>query len=186
MPQLPNFSSDEWAAWVQAIGSIAAIFGAAGVAIHQAKLQHRNALDLHGFEKQTSDADLAKTLFVLATNSSKVMSHIAEQLNDREAVHRAAEGRFHCDVGELHRIDNYIRGVRIHTIPFSLVTPTMLLGSTVRQFAEKVEMALKLYRYMDAQMFEDFFRTMSQMSDSVAATCRDIEAEADRLKVAAK
>lgn len=36
----------DWAAWVQAIGSIAAVFGAAGVAIWQAHKQHQNSLDL--------------------------------------------------------------------------------------------------------------------------------------------
>lgn len=42
----------DWAAWVQAVGSIAAIFGAAGVAKWQARKQHKSSLDLVRAEQQ--------------------------------------------------------------------------------------------------------------------------------------
>ena len=132
-------------------------------------------------EQRTARVDIAKTLSVLATNSSKAMRHIAGQLNDRESVHRAAEGLFHCDVGELRRIDTYLGGIPLHTVPHSLATLTMVLGSTVRQFKDKVEMTLRLYRQMDASMFDDFFRTVGEMNASIEATCRDIAAEVKRL-----
>ena len=160
---LSNLTSTEWAAWVQAVGSVAAIAAAAWIAIHVARLQHRNALDLHMTEKRTERVDIAKTLSVLATNSSKSMRHIASQLNDRESVHNAAEGLVPCDVGELCRIDSYLSDIPLHTVPHSMVTLTMILGSTVRQFKEKVEMALRLHRKMDADMFNDFFRSIGEM-----------------------
>ncbi len=179
---LSNLTSAEWAAWVQALGSIAAIFGAAWIAIHQAKVQHRNALELHKTEERSAKLDLGKTLSVLATNSAKAMNHIAGQLNDRESVYRAAEGLVHCDIGEIERINAYIEAVPLHTIPYPLVTPTMVLSSTVRQFKEKVGMALRLHRQMDGNMFEEFFRTLSEMNASIGATCKDIEAELKRLE----
>jgi hypothetical protein len=179
---LSNLTSAEWAAWAQVFGSVAAIFGAVWIAIHQTGLQHRNALELHKREQRSVKLDLGKTLSVLATNSAKAMKHIASQLNDRESVHKAAEGLVHCDFGEIERINAYIEAVPLHTIPYPLVTPTMVLGSTVRQFKEKVEMALKLYRQMDGNMFEDFFRTLSEMNASIGATCKDIETELTRLE----
>lgn len=42
----------DWAAWVQAVGSMAAILGAAWVAIWQAHKQHKNSLDLVRSERQ--------------------------------------------------------------------------------------------------------------------------------------
>lgn len=72
---LSNLSSAEWAAWVQALGSVAAIIAAAWIAIHQSKIQHRNALELHKTELRSAQIDIAKTLFVLAVNSSKAMSY---------------------------------------------------------------------------------------------------------------
>ena len=105
---LSNLTSAEWAAWVQAIGSIVAIIAAAWIAIHVVKRQHQNALELHKTEKRTEKVETAKTLFVLASNSSKAMKHIATQLSNRETVHNAAEGLISCDIGELSRINNYL------------------------------------------------------------------------------
>lgn len=58
----------------------------------------------------------------------------------------------------------------------------MVLGATVRQFKEKVEMALRLHREMNSDNFEDFFATLAAMKTSVEATCSDIEAEVKRLE----
>ena len=179
---LSSLTSAEWAAWVQALGSVAAIVAAAWIAIHQAKLQHRSALELHRTEQRTARVDIAKTLSVLATNSSKAMKHVSGQLNDRESVHLAAEGLIHCDLGELRRIDTYLNGIPLHSVPYSLVTLTMILGSTVHQFKDKVEMTLRLHREMDANMFEDFCRTISEMNASIEATCREIGAEIKSLE----
>lgn len=177
-----NLTSAEWAAWVQAIGSVVAIVAAAWIAVHQAKLQHKSALDLHKVEKRIEQTDITKTLSVLAVNSSKAMKHIASQLNDRESVHKAAEGLTHCDVGELARIDTYLSDIPLHTVPSPMVTLTMILGSTVRQFKEKVEMALTLHRKMDADMFDDFFKSLGEMNTSIEATCNDINTEVKRLE----
>jgi len=111
------------------------------------------------------------------------MKHIAAQLNDRDSVHKAAEGLEPCDVGEMVRIDTYLGGIPLHEVPHSMVTLTMILSSTVRQFKEKVEMALELHRKMDAKMFEDFFRTLNEMNASIEATCNDINAEIKRLEI---
>jgi len=110
------------------------------------------------------------------------MKHITSQLNDRESVHKAAEGLVPCGVGELVRIDTYLSDIPLHTVPHSMVTLTMILGSTVREFKEKIEMALKLHRKMDAEMFEDFFHTLNKMNISIKATCNDIDTEVKRLE----
>jgi len=179
---LSNLTSAEWAAWVQALGSTIAIGAAAWIAVHQAKLQHRNALNLHIIEQRTARVDIAKTLSVLAKNSAKAMRHIGGQLNDRDSVHKIAEGLIHCDISELRRIDKYLSEIPLHSVPYSLVTPTMVLGSTVRQFIEKVEMTLRLHRQMDASMFEDFFLTIGAMNSSIDATCRNVDIEVNNLK----
>ena len=179
---LSNLTSAEWAAWVQALGSIAAIGGAAWIAIHQAKLQQRNALELHATEQRSAKLDTARTISVLATNSAMAMKHIAGQLKDRGAVHQAAEKLVHVDIGEIARIDTYVARIPLQTQPHSIVTLIMVLGATVRQFKEKVEMALRLHRQMDGAMFEDFFKTLGELNASIMATCRDIDAEVKRLE----
>lgn len=171
---LSNLTSSEWASWVQAVGSVLAIIAAAWIARYQTRLQRESALELHRTERQTARAEAAETLLVLAENSAKAMAHVSGQLQDREAVHQAAEGLILCDIGEVRRLDGYLGAIPLHELPASLVTLTMILGSTVRQFKEKTEMALRLHKQMDATMFEDFFRTLARMNESVKATSKDI------------
>jgi Zn-dependent alcohol dehydrogenase len=173
---LPDLTSDEWAAWVQAIGSIAAIVAAAWIAIYQSKQSQRSALELHHAELRAARVDIAKTIYVLANNSLKAMKVIARQLHDRESVHKCAEGLEPCDIGEIGRIDTYIAGLPIHSLPHSLVTLTMILGSTVRQCKGKVEMVLRVHRQMDGEMFADFFDTISRTVDDIQAAVTKLEA----------
>jgi hypothetical protein len=176
---LSNLSSSEWASWVQAVGSILAIVAAALIARHQARLQHENGLKLLLAARTTVRTDVTGTLEVLARNSAKAMAHVSDQLLNRDAVHGAAEGSRPCDIGEVQRLDGYLSAIPLHELPGPLVTLTMILGSTVRQFKEKVEMALRLHRQMDAAMFDDFFQTLKSMNESVNATCKDISAQVD-------
>jgi len=176
---LSNMSSAEWAAWVQAVGSILAILGAVGVAVWQTNKQHGNALALLAAERQLEKRELARTLTILAKNCAKAASFFADALRDREAVYNIAEGLEPLDVGELTKLDTAISAIPLHELPSSLVTPTMLLGSTIRQFREKIEMVLRLHRQMDAAAFEDFFRTLQEMSESLSATSSEIGGEVE-------
>ncbi len=59
----------------------------------------------------------------------------------------------------------------------------MVLGATVRQFKEKVEMALRVHRQMDGSAFEDFFRTLGEMNLSIESTCSGITTEVKRIQL---
>jgi hypothetical protein len=171
---MSNLTSSEWASWVQAIGAIAAIFGAAAIARYQTERQYKNDLEVQRLEQEVQRAEVAKTLSALAENSSKAMAFLSSQLPDRESVHRAAEGLIPCAIGEIERLDTYIGAIPLHELPHSLVAKTLILGSTVRQFKEKVQMTLRLHRHMDGSQFDEFFGTVQQMNASAKATCKEI------------
>jgi hypothetical protein len=179
---LSNLTSAEWAAWVQALGSIAAIVAAAGIAIHQAKLQHQNALNVHFTERRTAQVEVAKTLFVLANNASEAMKYISGILDNRDSVYFVAEGRTSCDIGEIHRINSYLNGIPLISVPYSLVTNTMNLGATVRQFEYEVKMALERHKQMDANMFANFFKRLTEMNTAMETICNSFSVEAKRLE----
>lgn len=176
-----NLTSAEWAAWVQAVGSILAILGAVSIAVWQAGRQHRNALAVHATEQRSAKSELAKTLSALAENCSKAMVFLNRQMNSREAVYEAAEGHKHFDVGQLERLDGALASIPLQSLPSTLVTPTMILGATIRQYREKIEQVLRVHRTMDADNFADFFGTLDEMATSLAATCKDIANEAERV-----
>jgi len=177
---LSNLTSAEWAAWVQAIGSIAAIVGATWIAIWQSRRQHDNSLAVMRAEHRLSRTELARTLLALSVNCSRAMEHAAKQFPDRETVHRIADEEAHFDFNELRTIENAVIGVPLHSLPHRLVPLTMILSSTVRQFREKVESALRFHRQMDATAFQDFFAVLGQMQASLSLTCKDIQVEVER------
>lgn len=176
-----NLTSAEWAAWVQAVGSILAILGAAGTAVWLARKQHNNALALHVAGQRHARSEIAKTLSILAQNCSKAMVFLTGQVTDRESVHNAAEGCVHFDLGELARLDSAMAAIPLQTLPSTLVTPMMILSGTVRQFREKIEIVFRTHRTMDAAAFDDFFRVIGEMNESSKLTCAHIAKEVDRV-----
>ena len=175
-----GMTSSEWAAWVQAVGSIAAIFGATGIAIWQSRKQHQNSLDLLRAEHRLTRTELARALLSLSTNCQRALAYCAAQFPDRESVHYIAEGRVHFDFNELQLIEGAVRAIPLHSLPHRLVNLTMILSSTVRQFRENVELALQSYRSMDAAAFQKFFDVLAELQASLKLTCGDIKAEVTR------
>jgi hypothetical protein len=57
-------TSSEWAAWVQAVGSILAVLGAASIAVWQARERNASALRLQSKERAERCNDLALALYV--------------------------------------------------------------------------------------------------------------------------
>src|SRR5690606_16310162 len=120
-------------------------------------LGEQTTLAIHRAEQQQERVELTKCVATIANNSAKALKHVSEKLRNREAVHAAGDGELYVDLEEIRRIDNALANIPLHTVPSSLVTPTMILSSTIRQFLCKVEMALQLHRKLGAPEFEDFF-----------------------------
>ena len=177
-----NLTSAEWAAWVQAIGSIVAILVAVLVAVWQSGKQHKNALNRHIVEQRYAKTELAKTLLVLAERCTKVVTYLADQVGSREAIYEIVEGDTYFDLEEVSRLDVAIAGIPVQNLPSSLVEPNLNLSSTVRQFLEKVQLVLRVHRKMDAAAFADFFKVTSDMTDSLKGTCSDIAREVERIQ----
>ena len=184
MNQLSIFFSDlsgsEWAAWVQALGSVVAILGAVGIAVWQSNRQHQDSLSLLRAEKRLARTESAKALLSLSAGALRVLEHSAKSFPDRQSVYDTAEGFRHFDFGELRMVEGAIQAVSLHTLPHELVTLTMIVSSTVRQFRENIEGAIQIHRRMDATDFDTLFKALTGLANSLARTCADIEKEVRR------
>ncbi len=176
-----DLSSAELAAWVQAIGSILAIIAAFLIAYLQSRVQHKSALKLYKEEHRYARITTAKSLYVLSRNCAKAVVHSTDQLKDREAIYNIAEGSIFFDLEGLRRIDAAMTNIPLHNLPDTLVSSTMIISSTLRQFITKIEMALRFHRQMDSAAFEDLFRVFEEMTESLKLTCKDIEDEINRI-----
>lgn len=177
-----NLTSQTCASWVQAIGSVLAIVGAAGIAIWQSHKQYKNALLLQVEERRNARLEIARTISVLANICFKTMDFLTAQLNSREAVDKVAEGLVYLDINELSRQDAAIAAISLHNLPSSLVTPMMVLSSIIRQFRQNIDGALRNHRTMDAQAFDDFFHAVADLKESLKGTCEDIVKAVERIK----
>lgn len=171
-----DLTSAEWAAWVQAIGTIVAVLAAATIAVWQSKKQHQSALVLHKEEQRHARLEQAKTLLTLCHNCTKAAKHFAEQMHDRESVHKIASKETYFDFGELQALQSATTNIPLYSLPSTLLTHAMILGATIRQFKQTIDMAIELHRKMDADQFQELFKTLGEMNESLELTCGDIEA----------
>ena len=177
-----SLAGSEWPAWVQAIGSVVAIIGAAAIAIWQSKKQHENSLNLLSTEHRLARLETAQALLSLSISSLRMLNNYAKQLPDRSVVHNIGDGTTHLDLNELKVVEGAVKAIPLHSLPHQLVSLTMMVGSTLRQFREHVELAIKVHRQMDAEQFEAFFTNISGMKNSLKHTCDDIQAEVTKLQ----
>jgi hypothetical protein len=166
-------SSSDLAAWVQAVGSVVAIFAAVGVGWWTARQQRKLTREMSWLQHGSNIMESAKTLKEIAAPAVKVLTRISGLLDSREKVFTAAETGLPFDIPELHQLERALDGVELHRLPAQLITPALILSANVRQFRIKVEMALQHYRQMDAAAFDDFFTTLKQMNDSMSKSVSD-------------
>jgi len=175
-----GLTSSEWAAWVQAIGSIAAIAGAVGIAIWQSRKQHQTSLAALKAQHSLARLEAARALQELSIAAHRLLEHSTKAFPDRQAVHDTAEGRRFFDFGELRVIEGALQAVPLHALPHDLVRLTMILGSCVRQFRENIEFAMPRHRQMDAQEFTTLFDSLASLTKSLGLTRQDIESAVKR------
>jgi hypothetical protein len=76
-----------------------------------------------------------------------------------------------------------ISAIPLHDLPSSeLVRLTMMLSSVMRQLSEKVNLAIREHRAMDAGNYVEFFNSMQSMVQSLQDTCDAFQAELTRLE----
>lgn len=177
-----DLTRGECASWVQAWGSILAIFFAVLVAVYQAKKQQQNTMDALAEERRQDYLRTAETFHELARNCLKLQRFIAGKLVSRDAVYAAAADGLPFDMPNLRALERSLDRIQLPAIPGSLVPLSMMLTTTVRQFRIKVDMALKHHRTMDAAAFEDLFTTLGKMNNSLETTVGAFEAKLRKLR----
>jgi hypothetical protein len=175
-------TSSELASWVQAIGSILAILAAASIAVWQAGRQQESALAVHREENRYARREAAKSLLVLCRNCANASAHFTAQLSSRDAIYAVASADKHFDFEELTALRDAAVSVQLHQLPDVLIGPAMALAATVRQLRQTIEIAIREHRKMDAESFENLFRTLGEMTASLQATTQDVQTEVSRLE----
>lgn len=178
-----DLTSSELAAWVQAIGSIVAIAVALFVAAYQARRQFRSAQDIQAIQQQSAKKETAATLSEVAKICVTTVKFLSTEIDTREKVNFIAKGDRHFDLEQIKRLDYAITEIPVHALPSNFVLPMFLLSSVIRQFAAKVEQVLRVHSSMNSDSFDDFYRVLGEMNNSISLTSDDIAKELTKISV---
>ena len=169
-----DLTRSECAAWVQAFGSIAAIFAAIWIGNRQTRSVMQQAKDAK-FATAEALSELSKAAFNL-------QKHFEKNLSCRDAVHEAGETGLVFDMAMLEGLEKSLAAIQFDQLPASLVRLALILSSSVTQLRMKVQVAIRLHREMDAAAFDDFFETLKKITASLDLTITDIETEMRKIK----
>jgi predicted acylesterase/phospholipase RssA len=124
----------------------------------------------------------AEALSELSKAAFNLQKHFEKNLNNRAAVHYAGETGLVFDMAMLEGLEKTLNAVQIHQLPTTLVRLGLILSASITQLRMKVKVAIEQHRQMDAAAFEEFFKKLKEMTDSLDLTIVEIEAEAKKLK----
>ncbi|WP_431291022.1 hypothetical protein [Burkholderia cepacia] len=148
-------SPSDFAAWVQAVASVFAIWWA-GTSSRKLQIENEN--------RTRRRAALA---FVeIAESALSIALYVQRTLPDRAAVMSIVEGRARFELGDVREIERVLRELPLH----DLMTPefvkrVLVLRSAFRQLSENLEAAFEKYRSMDATDFDKFFEMIKGTKD---------------------
>lgn len=119
---------------------------------------------------------------MICRNCARAAEHFASEISSRDAIYQVASGEKHFDFEELTALRDAAASVQPHALPDVLIGPAMALAATIRQFRQTVEIAIREHRKMDAESFDNLFRTLGEMASSLLATTQDVQIELNRLQ----
>lgn len=113
---MSNFTGSEWAAWVQAIGSILAIVGATGIALWQSRKQHENSLKFLRTAHRITRFENSQALLFLSKNSLCMLNNSLRKIPDRGAVYLIAHGEIDLDLRDAYsHEDEHLFATKVNT-----------------------------------------------------------------------
>lgn len=173
---LEKLTVSDWAAWVQAIGTLLAIFFSARIAIKQSKLQFESSLKLQKFQDAEKRLILTESVLSIFKNAVASIKYVKNELSTRQAVYEVATKRKYYDLDMLTDVLNTLRQIPIHDLPSpTLVTSVMVAIPTIRQLDIQINKALLESSKMDADDYDKLFLTIEEIYQSMTKTHKNVQ-----------
>jgi hypothetical protein len=144
MDVLPELTGAEWAAWLQAIGSIIAIGGSMWAVRYQARKQHKDALLRADIQRHAGKLDTARTIAELAKRSSNAAAAFREKFKDVNALRKylGHDEPEYFDAGLFKYLDHIWTSIPLHTLPYEFVILVLYAANPVREIRQKFDTVL--------------------------------------------
>lgn len=139
---MSDIASADLAAWVQAVGTILAVIGAAWIAIWQSRVQHKSAMALMKAEQRTTRLERGKAMLTQATNCKLLVTNAAGRFRQALGDPAMQDEAMGIEFATIKGLGRTLAAISLHDLPVGFVTPVMLLNIYVGQFIETVQLIL--------------------------------------------
>lgn len=170
--------------WVQALGSVGAIFFSGWYATRQAKRQFIDAAKLQQIATTNSDLKMAEALEMIALLASKRMLHFIREIGwSPEIFTNHCTGATHFDKNLLNQIQSDLDAIQLHDLPNSkIINEIATLRSITRQVKDNVAKAINNYRIMTGENYTYFFRMLDDAHKQMCVSLISLETETTKIR----
>ncbi|SAL80429.1 hypothetical protein AWB67_05621 [Caballeronia terrestris] len=163
-------SSSDYAAWVQAFGSIGAIIAAALIAIWQSKktVQQINQ------QKVDRDAERLVTVHSIVYTAVVLQRSVTQQLRQNGLMLASPEERIGF-MPDVLRLEKALDQIELHLLPNGLVQYTLKVSATFTAFRILLEQVLSTSSETDEKILDDYIFTLEAFEWKVQDAYTTIE-----------
>ncbi len=163
-------------AWVQAVGSVAAIAFSTWIVSRQIRDTRRLAAQSVQRERDYALLLHWESFSAVATQVAANFMAIKSGLDSRTRVYELAQsGQFHLD--ELTLVGDWLGRIQPIGTPGSLVARAMQIDGSLRKLRRLVETTMDQHRMMDARAFDQWFVDVEREVDKVIAVLETVNAD---------
>jgi hypothetical protein len=137
---LASLTASDWAAWVQAIGTVFAIVGAWWFSNRQARTQHESSLEMFRTAQAQSRADATRNLLAQCEAFINLATPCIEVVRTGTWMARSID----LDRKSMGQIVENLSRIPLYTLPHTLVEPTVSISSLASRLGEKIEEGLRV------------------------------------------
>jgi hypothetical protein len=140
---LTCLSAEAWAAWAQAILTVAALLGGMWA---QSRLQFR--------EWNHQRHQNAETLAVITHWARNVVQHVDSEVSTLPKLYEVATKKVYVDIGELLKLERVLSDYPIASLPGALTKEALVAHGNLRQFVRNINDGIENHKTMDRDAHE--------------------------------
>lgn len=161
-----DWSKGDWASWVQAIGSIGAIFATGRYVQWQHDLETKRL----ALEEQLKHLRRTKVITELVYANALYVRYFAMQFANRQTVSDVVEGRSGLDPVEVDRVGSHLAGIPLHELDDQQVVRCVVLSAQhAAQTRDLARRVLRDFRGLNERSFQNAAEAMEEAASQCEA-----------------
>ena len=174
-----RWGKSDWAAWVQAVGSILAIAATGWAVQHAHRLQERRDRQQH----KSARVDRLEVLFKLVDSTVNSVNYIQNQLCDKPRLKTALLGKPNLDMGVLRTLGELLIPIPLHELDDPEVAfEILLITMNCKQLRELALSSIQSIDQMPDPSITEALNSMKSLSDQTIECRKNVRSRIESIK----